>query len=83
MSDVNATGEAKIVHRSKAATPCMTMTAFLGSLLPDTREIQPEKGRTPSRATAQIRRDEATPATVVFFRFVCQLMIINYIGQDS
>lgn len=62
--DVNATGDAKIVHNSSAATPCMTTMAFLGSFFSDTLEIQPENGRTPSLATAQISRELATPATV-------------------
>jgi hypothetical protein len=63
--DVNATGEAKIVQRSAAATPCITMIALVGSFLSDTFEIHPENGRTPSLATAQIRRELATPAIVV------------------
>lgn len=65
-SDGNATGEGRMVHSNNAATPNMTVTALRGSLLPETADIQPENGRTPSRATAQINRDEATPATVVF-----------------
>lgn len=63
---VKATGEGKIVQRSRAATACMMVTALRGSLLSETAEIQPENGSTPSRATAQIRRELATPATVVF-----------------
>jgi len=63
--DWNATGDGKMVQRSKAATVNMTATALRGSLLPETLLIQPENGRTPSRATAQIRRLLATPATVV------------------
>lgn len=65
-SEVKATGDGKIVHSSRAATVCMTMIAFRGSFLAETCEIQPEKGRTPSLATAQISRELATPATVVF-----------------
>jgi hypothetical protein len=65
--DVKATGEAKIVQSKRAATTCIIMMAFLGSFLAETVEIQPEKGRTPSRATAQINREDATPATDVFF----------------
>jgi hypothetical protein len=63
----NATGEGRIVHSKSAAVASITVTAFLGSLLPETFEIHPENGRTPSRATAQIRRELATPATVVFY----------------
>ena len=64
-SDVKATGDGRMVHSSAAATPCMTMIAFFGSFLAETCEIQPEKGSTPSLATAQIKRELATPATVV------------------
>ena len=63
--EVKATGEGRIVHSSNAATVCMTMIAFVGSFFSDTFEIQPENGRTPSLATAQIRRELATPAIVV------------------
>lgn len=62
-----ATGEGKIVQSNRAAVTSITVTAFLGSLLSETCEIHPEKGSTPSRATAQIRRELATPATVVFY----------------
>lgn len=65
-SDVNATGEGKMVQSRMAATASMTVIALRGSFLSETAEIQPENGRTPSRATAQIRRELATPATVVF-----------------
>lgn len=64
--EVNATADGRIVQRSRAATISMTVTALRGSLFVDTCEIHPEKGNTPSRATAQIRRELATPATVVF-----------------
>jgi len=64
--DVKATGEGRIVQSRSAATTSMTVIAFVGSFWSDTSEIQPENGRTPSRATAQMRRDAATPATVVF-----------------
>ena len=64
--DVKATGEGRIVQSRSAATISMTVIAFLGSFLSETVEIQPEKGRTPSRATAQMRRDAATPAIVAF-----------------
>ena len=65
--DVKATGDGRMVHRSSAETISMTVTALRGSLLDETWEIQPENGSTPSRATAHIRRELATPATVVFW----------------
>ncbi len=65
MSDSNATADGKIVHSKSAATPCMTMMAFFGSFFAETAEIHPENGRTPSLATAQIKRELATPAIVV------------------
>lgn len=64
--EVNATGEAKMVHSRRAATMNIIVTALRGSLLAETLEIQLEPGSTPSRATAQIKREDATPATVVF-----------------
>ena len=67
--DVNATAEGRMVHSNKAEKPSMTVTALRGALLSETVEIQDEKGRTPSRATAQIRRELATPATVVFCKY--------------
>ena len=76
--DVNATGEAKIVQRSAAATACITMIAFVGSFLSDTFEIHPANGKTPSRATAQIRRELATPAIVVLkMRPMMQMIFIK------
>lgn len=67
-SDARATGDGKMVHKSSAATMCITMTAFFGSFFAETLEIHPEKGSTPSLATAQIRRELATPATVMLKR---------------
>jgi len=76
--DVNATGEGRMVRRSTAATVCMTITAFRGSFFSDTVEIHPEKGRTPSRATAQMSREAATPATDVFRTSpTMQMMFMN------
>lgn len=66
ISDVKATGEGRIVQSRIAATMSMTVIALRGSFFSETAEIQGEKGRTPSRATAQMRRELATPATVVF-----------------
>jgi len=71
--EVKATGEGRIVQSKIAATVSMTVTALRGSLLPETWLIQPEKGSTPSLATAQMRRELATPATVVFYKFVSTL----------
>jgi hypothetical protein len=65
-SEVKATGEGRIVQSRSAAVASITVVAFFGSFLSETVEIQPENGRTPSRATAQIKREAATPATVVF-----------------
>lgn len=64
-SELKATGDGKMVHSSSAATACITIIALRGSFFADTCEIQPEKGKTPSRATAQMRRELATPAIVV------------------
>jgi hypothetical protein len=64
--ELKATGEGRIVQSNSAAQPNITVTAFFGSFLSETSEIHPENGRTPSRATAQINRELATPATVVF-----------------
>jgi hypothetical protein len=62
---VKATLEGRIVQVIRAATPQTTMTAFRG-WPPFTRETQPEKGRTPSRATAKTRREAAMMAIAVF-----------------
>src|ERR1700759_3676985 len=64
-SDVNATGDGRMVQSRAAATACITMIAFFGSFLSETWEIQPENGKTPSLATAHIKRELATPAIVV------------------
>jgi len=66
ISELKATGDGRIVHNKSDATTSMTVTAFRGSLFTETFEIQPENGRTPSRATAQMIRELATPAMVVF-----------------
>lgn len=65
-SELNATCEGRIVHNKAAATQSMTRMALRGSFLSDTWEIQPDHGKTPSRATAQMRREDATPDTAVF-----------------
>jgi hypothetical protein len=44
----------------------MTVTEFLGCPSEVTRPIQPDKGRTPSRATANTSLDDATMQTLVF-----------------
>lgn len=50
-----------------APTAQTTITAFRGCPL-WTLETQPEKGSTPSRATAKTSRDAATIAIAVFYR---------------
>jgi hypothetical protein len=65
--ELKATAEGSMVHNSRAENTCMTIMALRGSFFSETWEIQPEKGSTPSRATAQIKREEATPATAVFW----------------
>lgn len=57
--------EGRIVQSINAAVINITVTAFLGSLFFETAEIHLLPGRTPSRATAQINLELATPATVV------------------
>lgn len=69
--EVNATAEGRMVHVTIAATPQTTRTAFFGWPLCETCETQLEKGRTPSRATANTRRDAATMAIAVFWKFSC------------
>ena len=66
MSELKATGEGKMVQSSKDATTNMVVVALRGSFFAETCDIQPDQGRTPSRATAQIKRELATPETVVF-----------------
>lgn len=72
--DVKATWEGRIVQRSNEPKTNMTVTALRGEPSGVTWPIQPEKGRTPSRATAKMRREAATMATEVFcgyFRLNC------------
>jgi hypothetical protein len=66
MRDVKATADGRIVQVTSEANPQITITAFLGWPLGETRETQPENGRTPSRATAKTRREAATIAIAVF-----------------
>lgn len=56
-----------MVQATNAATPQTTITALRGCPSAETWETQPEKGRTPSRATAKTRREAATMAIAVFF----------------
>ena len=65
--DVNATGEGRIVQRSKAETTQITLTALRGCPSLDTREIHHDIGNTPSRAIAKTSRDAAITATDVFY----------------
>ena len=64
--EVKATLEGKMVQVTSAATPQTTMTALRG-WPPCTWETQPENGRTPSRATANTRREAAIMAMAVFW----------------
>ena len=57
--EVKATWLGRIVHRREAQKIYMTVTAFRGCLFLSTLEIQEENGRTPSRATAKMRREAA------------------------
>jgi len=66
ISEVKATLEGRIEHVTSDATPQTTSTAFRGWPEGDTLDTQPEKGRTPSRATAKMRREAATMAMAVF-----------------
>jgi hypothetical protein len=65
--ELKATGEGKMVQSKSDATTSITVVAFRGSFFSETCEIHPDHGKTPSLATAQISRELATPATVVFY----------------
>ena len=75
--DVKATWEGKIVQRIVAPKMNMTVTALRGEPFGVTWLIQPEKGRTPSRATAKTRREAATIAMDVF----CFLGVVWYVNR--
>ena len=63
--EVKATWLGRIVQRMKAPNKYMTVTAFRGCFLSSILLIQEESGRTPSRATAKMRREAARiPAEV-------------------
>ena len=64
--DVKATGDGRMVQRRAALTAQIILTAFRGWPSADTWEIQPEKGRTPSRAIAKTNLEAAMTATEVF-----------------
>jgi len=67
VSEKNATSLGRIEQRRSAPKMYMTVTALRGWRLPsETRPIQREPGRTPSRATAKTRREAATIAMLVF-----------------
>ena len=66
MREVKATLDGRMVQVTSAATPHTTATAFCGCPADETFDTHPEKGRTPSRATANTRRDAATIAIAVF-----------------
>ena len=58
--EVKATWLGRIVQSMEAAKMYMTVTAFRGCFLSSTWPTQEESGRTPSRATAKMRREAAT-----------------------
>lgn len=60
-----ATGDARMVQRRREATASISAMALRGSPEGVTFEIHLLKGKTPSRATAQMRREAATPAMEV------------------
>lgn len=66
MREVKATLLGRIVHRISDPKMAMTVTAFFGRPSGVTWLIQPENGKTPSRATAKISREAATMAILVF-----------------
>jgi hypothetical protein len=66
MREVNATPEGRIVQVMEADIPQMTRTALRGWPSDETWETQFQKGRTPSLAIANTRRDAATMAIAVF-----------------
>jgi hypothetical protein len=72
MREVKATWLGRIVQRREAPKMYMTVTAFRGCLLWSTWLIQDERGRTPSRATAKMRREAATIATLVLYARWCK-----------
>lgn len=64
--DVNATWLGRMVHNMAALKMKITVTACFGCPASSTWPIQPDIGRTPSRATAKTKREEATIAILVF-----------------
>jgi hypothetical protein len=77
MSDVKATWLGMMESSIMAAKTNMTVTAFLGCRLLSTRPIQLESGSTPSRATANRSREQATTAILVFYGAVRTMSMIN------
>lgn len=80
--DVNATADGRMVHVIMAATPHTTRTAFLGCPSADTRDTHPERGSTPSRATAKTRREAAVIAIAVFYNY-SQDIIFNIESSEK
>lgn len=76
-NEVNATAEGNMVQVMMADTPQTTRTAFRGC--PSTTlDTQPEKGKTPSRATANTNRDAANTAIAVLNqRATIQMMFMK------
>lgn len=67
MSEVNATVEGKIVHKSNDPMTQMKMTALRGCPFLSTRPIHSLPGKIPSRAIAETRREAATTQMEMFY----------------
>ena len=68
INEVKATWLGRMVHNNTAPKANITVTALRGCFASSTFPIQPDKGRTPSRATAKMRREAATMATLVLYK---------------
>ena len=67
MSEVKATPLGRIVQSRTVPKTNITITAFRGWPSGVTRPTHQDRGRTPSRAMANINREAATMATLVFW----------------
>lgn len=76
--DVKATLEGRMTQRMAAPKMYMTVTALRGRPSGVTWPIQEERGRTPSRAMAKIRREAATTAILVFYG----IGLVKFCGWD-
>jgi len=68
IKEVKATALGRMVQRRMAPKTYMTVTALRGCPSAVTCPIHLEPGKTPSLATAKMRRDAATTAMLVFYR---------------